>query len=304
MKIGFVSAILQEQNFEEIVDFAAQNNFNCAEIMCWPKGNADRKYAGITHIDVNTLDNEKISHIKSYSLQKNIEISALGYYPNVLDPNEEKREFFIEHIKKTIIAASKLGIKIVNTFIGRDKSKDIEENFKLFKDVWPSIIKYAEENDIKIGIENCPMLFTYDQWPGGENLAATPAIWRRMFNEIQSKNFGLNYDPSHLLWMQMDYIYPIYEFKEKIFHVHLKDTKLFKHKLSEVGVLAVPLEYHSPKIPGLGDIDWGSFIFALNDTGYKDCACIEVEDKAFEKTLEDRKKAIILSKKYLTQFFI
>jgi sugar phosphate isomerase/epimerase len=300
MKIGFVSAILQEQNFEEIVDFADQNDFGCIEVMCWPKGKADRKYGGITHIDIDTLDNDKIRYIKNYSLQKKIEISALGYYPNALDPDGKKREFYIEHIKKTIIAASRLGIKIVNTFIGRDKSKNIEENFKLFKDVWPSIIKCAEDNNIKIGIENCPMLFSYDQWPGGDNLAATPAIWRRMFNEIPSKNFGLNYDPSHFIWMQMDYIYPVYEFKEKIFHVHLKDTKL----LGEVGILATPLEYHSPKIPGLGDIDWGSFIFALNDTGYKGCACIEVEDKAFEKTLEDRKKAIILSKKYLNQFFI
>jgi sugar phosphate isomerase/epimerase len=304
MKLGFVSAILAELSFEEVVDFASENGFDCVEMMCWPVGKAERRYAGVTHIDVATLDDEKISYINNYLMQKGVEISGLGYYPNPLDPDKEKSEFYVEHIKKIIMAANRLGVKTVNTFIGKDKSKTIEQNFIAFKEVWPPIVKFAEKHDINIAIENCPMFFTKDEWPGGANLASNPAIWRRMFEEIPSKNFGLNYDPSHLLWQQMDYIKPIYEFKDKMFHIHIKDAKVFKDKLNEVGVMATPLEFHAPKLPGLGDVDWGKFISALTDIRYKGHVCIEVEDRAFEDTLDDKKSSVILSKRYVNQFIL
>jgi len=304
MKLGFVSAILADLGFEEVIDFASENGFSCVEIMCWPVGKAERRYAGVTHIDVSGLDDSKAASINEYAKQKGVEISGLGYYPNPLDPDREKREVYIEHIKRVIKGANKLGLKNVNTFIGRDPSLNVEENLKIFKEVWTPIVKFAEENNVKIGIENCPMLFTYDEWPGGKNLAITPVIWRRMFEMIPSENLGLNYDPSHLLWMQMDYVKPIYEFKDKIFHVHIKDAKVFKDRLDEVGILATPLEFHAPKLPGLGDINWGRFISALTDIRYKGYACIEVEDRAFEDSLESRKKSIILSKKYMNQFVI
>jgi len=302
MKLGFVSAILDTFSFEDIIDFASINNFKCVEVACWPVGKAERRYAGVTHIDVSNLTDEKINYINKYLQERNVEISGLGYYPNPLDPDEEKREFYVEHIMKTIKAANKLSVGYVNTFIGKDKNKTIDENFKKFKEVWEPIIKYAEENNVKICIENCPMLFTKDEWPGGLNLASTPAIWKRMFEEIPSENFGLNYDPSHLLWQQIDYIKPLYEFKDKIFHVHIKDIKVYQDKLNQVGTLATPLEYMSPKLPGLGGIDWGKFISALTDIRYKGSVCIEVEDKAFEDTIEDKKRSVILSRNYINQF--
>ena len=303
-KLGFVSAIFADLSFEEVIIFASNNGYTCVEILCWPKGKAERRYAGVTHIDVNELDEMKINSIKKYAAEKNVEISALGYYPNPLDPDLEKREYYIEHLKGVIAAAAKLGLKNVNTFIGKDKNKNLEDNFQIFRKVWPAIIKYAEENSVKIGIENCPMLFTNDEWPGGNNLATTPSIWKRMFEEINSDNFGLNYDPSHLLWQQIDYIKPIYEFKDKIFHVHIKDVKIYRDKLDQVGVLATPLEFHSPKLPGLGEINWGKFISALTDIGYQGCACVEVEDRSFEDSLESRKNSLILSRQYLRQFIV
>ena len=303
-KLGFVSAILSDLSFEEVVDFASINGYTCVEMLCWPKGKAERRYAGVTHIDVNDLDEQKIKSIKKYAREKNVEISALGYYPNPLDPDTEKRKYYIEHIKKVITAAAKLGLKNVNTFVGKDKNKNIEENFKIFKKVWPAIIKHAEQSKIMIGIENCPMFFTNDEWPGGNNLATTPAIWRRMFEEIKSDNFGLNYDPSHLLWQQIDYIKPIYEFKDKIFHAHIKDAKVFQNKLNEVGILATPLEFHAPKLPGLGDVNWGKFVSALTDIGYQGSVCVEVEDRSFEDSLDSRKKSLILSKQYLNQYVV
>ncbi|MBP8932896.1 MAG: sugar phosphate isomerase/epimerase [Candidatus Atribacteria bacterium] len=303
-KLGFVSAIFADLSFEEVIIFASNNGYTCVEILCWPKGKAERRYAGVTHIDVNELDEMKINSIKKYAAEKNVEISALGYYPNPLDPDLEKREYYIEHLKGVIAAAAKLGLKNVNTFIGKDKNKNLEDNFQIFRKVWPAIIKYAEENSVKIGIENCPMFFTNDEWPGGNNLATTPSIWKRMFEEINSDNFGLNYDPSHLLWQQIDYIKPIYEFKDKIFHVHIKDVKIYRDKLDQVGVLATPLEFHSPKLPGLGEINWGKFISALTDIGYQGCACVEVEDRSFEDSLESRKNSLILSRQYLRQFIV
>jgi sugar phosphate isomerase/epimerase len=302
MKLGFLSAILPELSFEELVDYAAKCGYASIEVCCWPVGKAERRYAGVTHINVDTLDDTKIAHIQNHLKKNGIEISALGYYPNPLDPDEEKSRFYVSHIRKVITAAARLGVNKINTFAGKDKNKSVDENFEIFTSVWAPVIKFAEENKVKVGIENCPMLFTRDEWPGGNNLASTPAIWRRMFMEIQSDYFGLNYDPSHLLWMQMDYVKPLYEFKDKLFHIHLKDARVDRNKLNDIGILATPLEFHSPKLPGLGEIDWGKFISALHDIRYNGHVCVEVEDKAFEGSLEDRKYSIVLSKRYLSQF--
>jgi sugar phosphate isomerase/epimerase len=304
MKIGFVSAILEDASFEELIDFASEQGYECVEVACWPKGKAARRYAGVTHIDVDTLDDEKIKYIKETCAKKNVEISSLAYYPNTLDPDITKREFYIEHIKKLIVGAEKLGVNTVTSFIGRIPDKNVEENLVVFQEVWTPIIRFAEQHNVRVGIENCPMLFTNDEWPGGQNLATTPAIWREMFKLIPSRNFGLNYDPSHFVWQMIDYIKPLYEFKDRIFHVHCKDIKINKSKLDDVGIMATPLQYMSPKLPGLGDIDWGKYVSALNDIGYKGYVCIEVEDKSFEDSAESRKKALTLSLRYLKQFII
>jgi len=302
IKLGFVSAILADQTFEEVISFAAQTGYSCVEIMCWPVGKAERRYAGVTHIDVADLSKKKIDEIHNTLEQKGVTISGLGYYPNPLEADKKNAGLYVTHIKKVIDAAGRLGLKNVNTFIGRDHLSSVEDNFKRFRKVWPGIVKYAEKRGVKIGIENCPMFFTNDEWPGGKNLASSPAIWRRMFEEIPSDNFGLNYDPSHLVWQFMDYIRPIYEFKERIFHVHIKDAKLMREKLNDVGILATPLSFHSPKLPGLGDVDWGKFFSALTDIGYDGAACVEVEDRSYEGSLQMRKRSLIQSREYLKQF--
>jgi len=304
MNLGFVSAILPELSFGELINYASEQGFSCVEVCCWPVGKAERRYAGVTHIDVDKLDGKKAAEINKHLKSRKVEISGLGYYPNPLDPDKTKSQFYTDHIRKVIDASALLGIYRINTFIGRDQYKTVDGNFEAFKKVWKPLIKYAEAKKVKVGIENCPMLFTNDEWPGGHNLATTPAIWRRMFSEIKSDYFGLNFDPSHLLWMQMDYVKPLYEFRNKLFHVHLKDAKIHRDKLDEVGILANPLEFHTPKIPGLGDINWGRFISALYDIRYKGPVCIEVEDKAFENSLDDRKKALLLSKRHLMQYII
>jgi sugar phosphate isomerase/epimerase len=123
-----------------------------------------------------------------------------------------------------------------------------------------------------------------------------------MFDEIPSPGFGLNYDPSHLVWQQMDYIRPLREFRSRIFRVHLKDARVDRDRLDEVGILAHPLDYHSPKLPGLGDVDWGRFLSVLGDTGYDGPVSVEVEDRAYEADLKARKRALTQSHDYIRQY--
>jgi len=303
MKIGLLSAILPSSSFEEVIDIAKENNYQAVELACWPKGKSIRRYAGVTHIDVDNLNKEKVDYILDYVKSRNIEIAALGYYPNPLDQDEEKRLFYLEHIKKVINAASLLKVNRVSTFIGRNQYVNEDENFELFKKYWPEVIRYAEEKKVYVGIENCPMYFTKDEWPGGQNLASSPHMWRMMFNEIPSNYFGLSYDPSHLYLQRMDYLKPIREFKDKIFHIHFKDILLFKDKIDDFGVFTYPLRYMQPKIPGEGGIDWEAFVNELKAIDYQYYACVEIEDKDYEDSFDTVKKAIKNSYQNVIKFF-
>ena len=302
MQLGLVSAILDQSDFYEMIDIVAENGLDCVEVACWPAGKAERRYAGVSHIDTENLTKEQAEKYQAYAAEKKVAISALAYYPNPLDEDLEKRQLVIDHIYSVIDAAKLMEINLVTTFIGRMPSKTISENLKEVEEVWKPILAYAEKQKVKIAIENCPMLFTEDEWPGGQNLMTTPALFRKIFDLLDSEYLGLNFDPSHFVWQQMDYLAPIYEFKDKLFHVHYKDIKVYWSKLQEVGVMETPLEYMSPKIPGLGDVDWGKYVSALTDIGYSGYTCIEVEDRAFESDYEDVKRSIKQSAHYLRNF--
>ena len=304
MQLGFVSAILPELSLTEVMTFAAEAGYDCVEVMCWPKGKAERRYAGVTHIDVVNLDEAEIDQVHQLVEKTGVSISGLGYYPNPLTPDVEEAQTYTNHIKSVILAARSLGLNNVNTFIGRDWTHSVDDNWPQFEQTWKPLIALAEENDIRIGIENCPMFFTDDEWPGGKNLAFSPAIWQRMFESIPSDHFGLNYDPSHLIWLQIDYAQPLVDFAHKLFHVHAKDVRLDRDRLNQVGILANPSEYHTPKLPGMGNVDWGRFFSTLTDTGYEGAVCGEVEDRAYEGSLERRKASLIQSQRYLSQFVV
>ncbi|NLZ06380.1 MAG: sugar phosphate isomerase/epimerase [Phycisphaerae bacterium] len=302
MKLGFVSAILPDLPLEEVIQFASETGYSCVELMCWPKGRAERRYAGVTHVDVAGFKSSDAQKIRAVLKDAAVSISSLGYYPNYLTPKVDEAKAVTAHFKKVIAAAALLGVGQVTTFIGRDWTKSVEDNWPRFRKVWAPLVRFAEDHEVRIGIENCPMLFTNDEWPGGKNLAHSPRIWRRMFEVIPSKHFGLNYDPSHMIWQQMDYIKPLWEFKDRIFHVHAKDVRLDCDRLDDVGILATPLQYHSPKLPGLGQVDWGRFCSVLGETGYDGPVCVEVEDRAYEGSLETRKAALRQSARFLRQF--
>jgi sugar phosphate isomerase/epimerase len=304
MQLGFVSAILPDLTLEQVLETARATGYDCVELMCWPPGKAERRYAGVTHVDVTALDESAASRINDQVAAAGVAISGLGYYPNPLAPDQAEAAACVEHIRAVIAAAKLLGVGVVNTFVGRDWTRSIDDNFVRFRETWRPIIAFAEDNDIKIGIENCPMLFTNDEWPGGKNLAISPAIWRRMFEEIPSPNFGLNYDPSHMIWQQMDEVAPLREFASRLHHAHAKDVRLDRERLNQVGILATPNEYHTPKLPGMGDVNWGRFFSVLTDVGYDGPVCVEVEDRAYERNLEDRKRSLVQSQRFLAQYVV
>ncbi len=302
MKLGFVSAILPDYTLEELLSFAHREGFSSVELMCWPVGKSDRRYAGVSHLDVSNMSPASVAAVRNLLSAHKIEISGLGYYPNALSADPSEAELAASHLRKVIDAAAALEVRVVNSFIGRNPALSVEANWPRFLEVWKPLIAHAEARGIKVGIENCPMLFSADEWPGGKNLATTPAIWRRMFAEIKSPNFGLNLDPSHLVWQQVDYVAPLAEFKDRIFHVHAKDARIEQTALNEFGLLAYPKLWHTPKIPGLGDVRWGAFLGALSDIGYQGHVAIEVEDRAFEGSLEERQNSLRISRRFLLQY--
>ena len=294
MQLGFVSALLGDLSLEEVLRHAAALGYDCVEVMCWPPGGPDRKYGGVMHIDCTDFTPSQADDVRALCEKHGVGISALGYYSIPLSADAEQAEAARAHIRKVIDATQLLGLTNFNSFVGANHTLALEENMRLFEEVWPPIVRYAEERGVRIGIENCPMLYAHT-WPFGLNLARTPAIWRRMFEIIPSDHFGLNYDPSHLRMQLIDPIAPIREFAPRIFHTHAKDNRLDVDRLNDVGTLAPPMDRATAKIPGLGDIDWARWIAALTDVGYDGPVCVEVEDEAFEGPIERRLKALEIS---------
>jgi len=272
-------------------------------VACWPSGKAERKFAGVTHIDVLELSQTRADEINALCADRKVRLSALGFYPNPLDPDPVVSKKAVDHFKKVILAAKRLGLQNANTFVGRDWTKTVDANWPRFLKVWKPLVAFAEDQGIKVGIENCPMSFTRDEWPGGKNLATSPVIWRRMFSDIASPNFGLNYDPSHFVLQRMDPISPLGEFRHKLFHLHAKDLVVHPERLNEVGIFSFPKDWHTPRIPGFGEVDWAKFMARLYEVGYSGPVCIEVEDDTFGKTLEGRQRALKVARNVLAPYF-
>ena len=302
MKLGFFTAALPGNTLEQAARWGAESGFQAIEIACWPLGKATRRYAGVTHIDVATLDHAKAKEIRTMLDGYGLTISSLGYYPNPLHPDAEHRTTVINHLKKVIEAAELLEVPVVGTFVGKDKNKTVPQNLEDYAKIWPPIVGFAKEHGVKIGIENCPMIFSYDEWPGGDNLASTPAIWRKMWEIIPDDNFGLNLDPSHLILQMIDVERVVREFAPKIFHVHAKDLHIDREGLYNHGVLSQGMGWQIPRLPGLGDMDWPKFIAALTAVRYDYVISIEHEDRAFEGNEELVKRGFYLVRDVLKPY--
>lgn len=301
MKLGLMTAALPNLSLPDLAAWAAESRFGMLEIACWPVGKKDRRYGGVSHIDVANLDASGARETRAMLSGHGLDISSLGYYPNPLHPDTGHRDEVIAHLKKVIDAAVLLDVGIVGTFAGADQSKGVDANLEEFAKVWPPIVRYAGERGIRIAIENCPMLWP-DTWPGGSNVAYSPAIWRRMFEIVPDDNVGLNYDPSHLIWQFIDYERPIAEFKDRIFHVHAKDLEIDREMLYQDGVLGCGFRWEIPRLPGLGEVRWDRFMAALYAAGYDFVVSIEHEDKAFEGTEELVKRGFYLARDVLAPY--
>lgn len=302
MKLGFFTAAFPGSTLEQVARWGAESGFQAIEIACWPQEKASRRYAGVTHIDVTALDKMQAAGILKMLDGYGLFISSLGYYPNPLHPQAEHRETVIGHLKKVIEAAVLLEVPVVGTFIGKDKDKTVPQNLEDYAEIWPPVVKFARERGVRIAIENCPMLFSYDEWPGGNNLASTPAIWRKMWEIIPDEGFGLNLDPSHLILQMIDYERVVREFAPRIFHVHAKDLHIDREGLYNHGALSQGMGWQVPRIPGLGDMDWPKFFAALTAAGYDGVVSIEHEDRVFEGSEELVKRGFYLSRDVLKPF--
>jgi sugar phosphate isomerase/epimerase len=302
MKLGFLTAAFPGSTLQQLAAWGAESGFQAIEIACWPVEKAARRYAGVTHIDVGALDPPQAKEIRRMLDGYSLEISSLAYYPNPLHADPEHRRTVIAHLQHVIEAAALLEVPIVGTFIGKDQAKTVPANLQEYALVWPPIVKFAKDHGVKIAIENCPMLFSYDEWPGGQNLASTPAIWRKMWEIIPDEYFGLNLDPSHLILQMIDYERVVREFAGKIFHVHAKDLHIDREGLYNHGVLSQGMGWQVPRLPGLGDVDWAKFIAALTAAGYDHVISIEHEDRVFEGDEELVKRGFYLSRDVLKPY--
>jgi len=302
VKLGLMTAAFGGLTLDEVAAWAAANGYEMLEVACWPAaGGEKRRYAGVTHIDVDALDVEAVHRTME---RHGLAISALAYYPNNLHPDDAHREEVNAHLRKVIDAAAALGVGVVGTFVGNDKDRPLPENLERFRRIWPPLVSHAGERGVKIAIENCPMIFSYDEWPGGNNLAWSPAIWDELFSAIPDANFGLNLDPSHLVWLMVDYERAVYDYADRLFHTHAKDLEIRRDGLYRHGTFSAGMGWQVPRLPGLGEVDWSRFVAALYAVGYDHVLSVEHEDRKFEATQELVERGFLLARNTLKPLLV
>jgi sugar phosphate isomerase/epimerase len=302
VKLGFLTAAFPELTLEQVADWAAAERFEALELACWPAGGGERRrYAGVTHVDVESFDPDAVRGLLG---DRGLEISSLAYYPNNLHPDDAHREQVNGHLRRVIDAAQRLEVPIVGTFVGNDKDRPLSENLRRFREIWPPLVEYAGERGVKIAIENCPMIFSEDEWPGGNNLAWAPAIWDELFDAIPADNFGLNLDPSHLVWLMIDYERAVYDYAPRIFHVHAKDLEVRRDGLYRHGTFSAGMGWQVPRLPGLGEVDWSRFVAALYAVGYDCWISIEHEDRRFEGDEQLVKRGFLVARNTLRPLIV
>ncbi|MBU2493504.1 MAG: sugar phosphate isomerase/epimerase [Bacteroidetes bacterium] len=308
MKIGYITACLPKLNLQDLVNWSAGVGFQTLELAAWPV-ESERDYQA-RQIDAANFTKDDAKRVKDLFIENRMEISAMAYYDNNLHPDLEKRKCYLNHLRRVIDTASLLDVKLVGTFVGSRPDKTPTENMKEIGVVFREIVKYAEDKNVKIMIENCPM----DHWvkfglPG--NYAYSPELWNAMFNEVQSDNFGLNFDPSHLNWLGIDYLKAAKDFAPKIFHAHAKDTEILTNGINEYGIFGKQIDptpwksgWWRYRMPGLGEINWSKLISTLQENGYDYVLSIEHEDPIWEGSEEKIKKGLKLGLNHLSQFVI
>ncbi len=304
MKLGLLTAPFPDLSLLEVADWAGSAGFEVLEVACWPTlAGASRRYAGTAHIDVATLSAAQAREQVAALHDKGVAISALGYYPNPLHPDAAEREAALTHLQAVIVAAARLGVGVVNTFCGGDAAQSVDANWRRALEIWPETIARARDHGVKLCFENCPMLFSHDEWPGGHNIAYSPRVWRRIL-ETWGGDVGMNFDPSHLVWQMIDQARFIQEFGSHIFHAHAKDLMIDREVLYERGILSSGIGWQVPRVPGLGEVDWRVFFSGLYRSGYDGAIVVEHEDRRFEGSVDAIKRGFSLARDVLRPFIV
>jgi sugar phosphate isomerase/epimerase len=277
VRLGFYTTYSRDT-----AEFAHKVGFRSLELSAWPG----------TTLDADKVTDKEIGEIRKDLASKDIEISALGYYPNYFDPDEKERQHARGYFLKLLDLAVRMDQKVIATFVGRDPSKTVAENLPLFKDLFARFCDEAEKRGIRIAIENCPMQDR--KTLQGTNIAYSPEIWSAMFDLVPSRALGLEIDPSHMVWLGIDYVAAVRNFGDRIYHVHAKDMEIDNDILSRTGIYGQAFGdvsgfghgWWRARTPGWGEVDWPKFISALIEVGYQGNIDIEHEDDVFAAAAE------------------
>ncbi|HIC90256.1 MAG TPA: sugar phosphate isomerase/epimerase [Anaerolineae bacterium] len=271
------------------VDFVVRHGFGSVELLMWPGDPLDPIQTSADELR-RAADNLR---------SRGLEISALGAYPNVLDPDPVRAKAAAAHLDALLDACHIMGVDVMGCFAGRDPEKDVLDNVPAFRQVFTPLVHKAEELGVTIAIENCPMFRGFPF--RGVNIAYTPEAWDAMFEAVPSPALGLEYDPSHLVQMLMDYEQVIYDYGERIFHVHAKDAEVRPRILAREGVYGK--NWHRDRMPGLGDVNWRRVISALVEVGYNGNLDIEGRHDPIYQG-EREQEGLLLAKRHLEQFVV
>ncbi|MBP1648682.1 MAG: Xylose isomerase protein barrel [Bacteroidetes bacterium] len=308
MKLGFLTACLPHLPLEDLVSWASKQGFRTLELAAWPVDSA-RDYKA-RQIDAARFTRDDAKRVNDLFARHSMGISAMAYYDNNLDPDPEKRKCYHDHLRKVIDTASMLGVNLVGTFVGARPDKSPDECLIEIGTIFRPLVKYATDHGVRLMIENCPM----ENWqrfglPG--NYAYSPELWEGLFNEVPSAGFGLNFDPSHLYWLGIDYLRAAKDFAPRIFHVHAKDTEILTEGAYRYGIFSrqlTPVPWKSGwwryRIPGLGSINWGKLVSVLQESGYDHVLSIEHEDPIWEGSEAKVKQGLAFGLKHLSQFVV
>lgn len=302
MQLGILTAPFPDTSLEGVADWAAGAGFQALEIACWPAaGGEKRRYAGTSHLPVEDMTAARGSEIKGMLAATGLSISGLGYYPNPLHADAAHRDAVIAHLMRVITAAGLMGVNVVNTFVGGDRTLTVDQNWTRATEIFAPIVAHAQASGVTLAFENCPMIFSHDEWPGGHNIAYAPRIWRRIF-ETWGDAVGMNYDPSHLVWQMIDAARFVREFGPRMVHVHAKDLMIDRDGLYDHGILSAGIGWQVPRMPGLGEVNWPGFFAGLYRAGYDGPVIIEHEDRDFEGSDDNVKRGFALARDALAPF--
>lgn len=297
MHIGFLTNCLRHRTLPEIIAWAGANDFSSLELACWPH----EKNTVDPSLDVTYFNQQNADELNALARQQNITFTCLTYCPNTLDRDPARRAANVQYLYRVMDAAQMLGVKTICTFVGRDETKTQAQNFDEMVRVFTPLLDYAAARNVRIAIENCPMPgWQFEGLPG--NLAYAPLIWDELFARLPHANFGLNLDPSHLVWLGVNYYDVVPKYAPRIFHTHAKDTQIYADKRAYNSILnSGDHTWWIYRLPGKGEVDWTRWANVLRANGYDGVLSIEHEDPDYAHTEELVKEGLLIGKKNLTE---